>query len=205
MKVRRLAEVYEKMRHTAAEFVQAPDGMVFGEGDIKARIMLIGEAPGAEEIRLKRPFVGRAGKNLDMFLAVIGQKRETIYISNVVKYRPVRRSKKGTVANRSPNRKEIRAFSTLLMEEIRIIQPEIVVTLGNVPLFAVTGDMTLKIGTVHAKTMPIDAEGHACTLFPLYHPASIIYNRALKAVYAEDLRVLAAYIKRRKSLRKTLK
>ena len=79
--------------------------MVYGGGDPGARIMLVGEAPGAEETRLHRPFVGQAGKNLDEFLSVLSLAREEIYITNVVKFRPFKVSPKGTLSNRQSRRR----------------------------------------------------------------------------------------------------
>lgn len=79
--------------------------LVFGEGPTDhPQIMLIGEAPGAQEEQQGRPFVGKAGKNLDEFLHIVGLSRSEIFISNTVKVRPSRISPKGTVANRPPNR-----------------------------------------------------------------------------------------------------
>lgn len=167
--------------------------MVFGEGDSCAAIMLIGEAPGAEETRLSRPFVGRAGKNLDGFLCALGLRRSDIYITNVLKFRPYKISAKGTVSNRPPKPSEIELMLPFLLREIETIAPKVVVTLGNVPLKAVCKNGAA-IGGCHALPFEADALSTKFTLFPLYHPASIIYNPPLKAVYSEDLKKLKAYI-----------
>ena len=157
--------------------------IVYGEGDSYAKLMLIGEAPGSEEDRLGRPFVGKAGKNLDEFLKVLNLRRENIYITNLVKIRPVQLSEKtGRPVNRPPSKIEIEFFKPFLLEEMDIIKPEWVITLGNYPLKALLGkDST--IGLLHGKK----TERDDYTLFPLYHPASIIYNRALKDIYYDDL------------------
>lgn len=165
--------------------------IVFGDGDIGAKILLIGEAPGGEEEKQGRPFVGKAGKNLDEFIERVGLKREEIYISNVVKLRPFNLSPKtGKPVNRTPNSKEIDFFLPFLMEEISIIAPELVVTLGNVPLKAVTGDNKITIGDVHGGLINLND----IRLFPLYHPASIIYNRSLKDTYYSDLDKIREYL-----------
>lgn len=168
--------------------------LVFGEGRMdQPPVMLIGEAPGEQETLQGRPFVGKAGKNLDGFLEAVGLERQEIYISNVVKIRPTKVSPKGSVSNRPPNREELALFTPWLYEEILMVQPRKIVTLGNVALRALAGKQAI-IGACHGQTMKaqVQHQGREQTfeLFPLYHPASIIYNRALTEVYQEDLRRL---------------
>ena len=190
-----LSAIYADMLAAAATaFQKSPSDMVYGEGDSAAALMLIGEAPGAEETKLSRPFVGRAGKNLDEFLSTIGLKREEIYITNVVKFRPYKVSAKGTLSNRPPTRGEVDLMLPLLLREIEAVAPRIVVTLGNVPLRAVLGLKTATIGQYHAVPTAGSALSAAFSLFPLYHPASIIYNRSLKSVYEQDLLQLKQHI-----------
>ena len=168
--------------------------IVFGEGAAQPALMMIGEAPGGDEEKQGRPFVGKAGKNLSAFLEVVGLKREEIYISNVVKLRPTKESPKtGKLVNRPPSSDEITFFLPFLQEEIKVISPKVVVTLGNVPLKAVTGEKKAVIGDYHGKPTPL-ADGRA--LFALYHPAAVIYNRALQATYDEDLLALRAFLQR---------
>ncbi|MDL2319403.1 uracil-DNA glycosylase, partial [Eubacteriales bacterium OttesenSCG-928-A19] len=112
--------------------------LVMGEGDPHARLMLVGEAPGAQEAELGRPFVGTAGKHLDAFLAGVGLAREALYITNAVKFRPTRTSAKGRLSNRTPTRQEIAAFRPWLLAEIKAVQPLVIATLGNTALRAVT-------------------------------------------------------------------
>lgn len=160
-----------------------------GEGSLDAGLMLIGEAPGAKETELKRPFVGAAGKNLDEFLKVIHKKREDIYISNVVKFRPFKvHPTKKTKSNRPPKASEIKLCLPYLKEEISIIAPKILVTLGNTALQSVLGDKNIKIGNCHGTKI---AYNENTCIFALYHPASIIYNRALADVYKDDLVLLS--------------
>jgi len=160
--------------------------IVFGEGNEKAKIMLIGEAPGNQETLQKRPFVGQAGKNLNEFLKVLELNREDIYISNVVKYRPFKVNKtKNTISNRPPKREEILECLPFLIEEMDFVEPEIIVTLGNVALKAVLSNQKASIGDKHGKL--IELNDRTSRLFPLYHPASIIYNRSLKFAYDEDI------------------
>ena len=164
------------------------NALVFGEGPQRPRLMLIGEAPGEQETLQGRPFVGKAGQNLDHFLVLAGLRREEIYISNAVKLRPTKTGKTGRLSNRPPTKDEIALFRPWLLREIAEVAPQMIATLGNVPLRAVTG-RSLTIGEVHGQV--IDAGETGLPLFALYHPASLIYNRALSDVYEQDVRALA--------------
>lgn len=175
--------------------------LVFGEGkNDHPPVMLIGEAPGEQETLQRRPFVGKAGKNLDGFLEAVGLQRPDIYISNVVKVRPTKVSPRGSVSNRPPNREELALFIPYLREEILLVRPQMLVTLGNTALHALLGN-EVTIGENHGcllKTaVTFDGHTEAFPLFPLYHPASIIYNRALQSVYEEDLRKLRKVLEER--------
>lgn len=166
--------------------------LVLGSGAMDARIVLVGEAPGAQEEASGRPFVGKAGKNLDVFLDTISLPREALYITNAVKFRPTKQGASGRLSNRTPTKQEIAAFRPLLLEEIAAISPEWIVTLGNTALFSVSGEV-LSIGECHGKPLSTQAG----RVFPLYHPASIIYRRELEAVYRQDLLALGRHCTRR--------
>lgn len=168
--------------------------LVFGEGPQNPRLMLIGEAPGEQETLLGRPFVGKAGKNLDRFLELAGLAREELYISNAVKLRPTKVSGSGRVSNRPPTREEIALFRPWLLREIEEIRPGLIATLGNVPLQALTASRQT-IGELHGQIIASAQAG--VPIAPLYHPASLIYNRALEPVYEQDVRALAAVLKER--------
>lgn len=175
-----ICEVYEEDRKI----------LVHGEGRTGARVMLIGEAPGEQETLQRRPFVGKAGKNLDEFLELAGIDRSELYVSNTVKFRPTKISAAGRVVNRPPSREEVKLFLPWLKREMELVNPEVVVTLGNVPLKALMGAKVV-IGDVHGSFQ--DVEG--MRLYPMYHPASLIYNPSLRDTYAGDIRRLAAWLK----------
>ena len=162
--------------------------LVFGEGRQNARVMLVGEAPGEKESIEGRPFVGKAGKNLDEFLQLMGMERETLYVSNVVKIRPTSLGKTGRVRNRAPSKEEIALFLPFLMKEIDLVKPQSIVTLGNVPLKALLGPKAT-VGELHGRW---HTASNGLPLFALYHPAAIIYRRELKEVYAQDVLQLKA-------------
>lgn len=172
--------------------------LVFGEGKSDGPpLMLVGEAPGETETLQGRPFVGKAGKNLDGFLQAVGLEREKIYITNVVKVRPTRVSPRGSVSNRPPNREELLLFTPYLYEEILLVNPALIVTLGNVALRALLGPGA-SIGDCHGERreaeVTFSGQSRRFPLFALYHPASIIYNRSLEATYQADLTRLRALL-----------
>ncbi len=170
---------------------QYPDEkIVLGCGNINSPIMLIGEAPGSKEVELGEPFVGQAGEHFQEFLGILGINREDVYITNTVKYRPTRTNPKtGRLSNRPPTLEEIGKFRDYLMEEIDIVNPNIVVTMGNTPLKCIFEE-DIKIGNVHGKLLYKYISGEDKLIFPLYHPAAVIYRPQLKDVYLEDLKEL---------------
>ncbi|MGI6161113.1 MAG: uracil-DNA glycosylase [Christensenellales bacterium] len=181
------SKLKEDCVNMAAQFY-ADSAVVFGQGRLDANIVLIGEAPGAEEAKMGLPFVGKAGKNLDVFLETLELSRDDIYITNVVKIRPCKKNENtGRLSNRPPSKDEKAAFMPYLIKELEVIAPKLVVTLGNTAL-RVFHNIT--IGEAHGAAI----EAGRFTVFPLYHPASIIYNRTLEQVYISDLAALKEYI-----------
>lgn len=174
--------------------------IVFGQGNPKASLVLVGEAPGKQEVLMQMPFVGKAGENLDEFLHILGKDRRDIYITNVVKFRPVKIKDQtvatGRISNRAPNREEIELSRGWLYKEINIIKPDVLVSLGNIALKALAQDESLTIGQVHGRQIEpksgIFIED--LMLFPLYHPASVIYRRDLRETYIEDIGKLRIFL-----------
>ncbi len=200
----RLAEFYNAYKRDIEDVVK-PDNtggysFVWGFGNENADVCLIGEAPGREEVEKGRPFVGKAGSILDEFLKKTGIEREKLFITNTVKYR-LARMRKGTadgvgadtqnLANRPARTAEIERGAMLLSDEIRTIKPKIVVTMGNVPLKAILSiaddELRGSVGELHGRVITTKTGEYKFILYPIYHPASLIYNRALAGVYEEDL------------------
>ena len=164
---------------------------VFGEGKAERPvIMFIGEAPGREEAASGRPFVGKAGKQLDAMLELAGIDRGLVFVTNSVKYRPTK-TKNGRASNRTPKEGEVRAGLALLEREIELVSPAVIATLGNVPLSALVmlsgGGEKLTVGAAHGEPITLMLAGGTRRVFPLYHPAASIYNRELKPVLEKDL------------------
>lgn len=163
---------------------------VAGEERDKPLIFMLGEAPGGREDQEGRPFCGQAGGILDDFLRLAELKREEVYISNVVKCRPTRPSRSGiygNYANRKPTTDEIRTCSPWLEAELKILAPKLVVTLGGVPLSYVLG-RTAAVGQYHGQ--PFFWEKGRVWVYPLYHPAALIYDASKKAAYEQDVKKL---------------
>ncbi len=166
----------------------AGNEFVFGCGSPEPKLLLVGEAPGKEEVKLSRPFSGAAGKYLDEFLNLAGIEREELYITNAIKYRLSKANPKtGRLSNRPAAKEEILSSRAYLIKEIETICPTCIVTLGNVPLRAVTGEFSLNIGDRHGEILHNKIGEREFLLFPLYHPASVIYNRSLKQTCEADI------------------
>lgn len=181
-----LLKLYSELRN-AANNAGYTTPLVCGEGALNPMLMLIGEAPGANEEAQRKPFVGKAGQNLNELLEGVNISREEAFVSNLVKIRPSAVSAKGNVINRTPNPAEKAFFEPYLMREIELVNPKIIVTLGNTPLGVFSSNT---IGSVHGRMF----ESKGYKVFPLYHPASIIYKRELLDVYKSDLKTLALIV-----------
>jgi uracil-DNA glycosylase len=150
--------------------------LVPGEGSAKAEVVVVGEAPGANEDREGRPFVGRAGKLLDELLAEAGLRRDEVFITNVLKARPPR--------NRDPRADEVAHHLPFLEAQLEVIRPRLLVPLGRHALKRFAPD--LAIGEVHGHVVQRDGR----TLFPMYHPAAALHNPRLRTTLADDARAL---------------
>lgn len=155
--------------------------VVFGVGNPKARVLIVGEAPGKNEDLQGKPFVGAAGKYLDELLDHAGLKREDVYIANVLKCRPP--------GNRDPQAEEITTCTPYLREQTRTINPEYIVTLGNFSTkFILKTDMgiTRLHGTVQ--------QAGRFKVFPIFHPAAAIYDRTKRDALEHDFRTLGTLL-----------
>jgi len=151
--------------------------VVFGAGNADADLIFVGEAPGAEEDRQGLPFVGRAGQLLNQMLEEIGLARDDVFIANVLKSRPP--------GNRDPLPLEIEACKPYLFEQVRLIEPRVVCTLGNFATKLLTGSPA-GITRVRGTPQVHELGGRTVFLLPLFHPAAALRTPAVKETLRED-------------------
>ncbi|MDP1695424.1 MAG: uracil-DNA glycosylase [archaeon] len=185
-KIQLLKEIEEECRNADLPLKAGATNLVFGKGDLNAEIMFVGEAPGKNEDLQGLPFVGAAGKNLDKLLEKVGLSLKSVYIANILKYRPPE--------NREPNSEEIKAHTPWLCRQISGMKPKVICSLGNysTKFFLANGEVDKMkeqegITKLHGKVRMIDFNGLNIKLIPLFHPAAIIYNQKLKVEWENDM------------------
>ncbi len=167
--------------------------LVFGTGNPYADIVFIGEAPGKNEDLQGLPFVGAAGTFLNEMLDSIGMKREDIYITNIVKYRPPN--------NRDPLPEEKNDFLPYLQAQLEIIHPKIVVTLGRHSTNCFLPDLQISKAHGEPKRIKLALKEHAgdvlpIVILPLYHPAAALYNGGMRATLLGDFARIPAILQK---------
>ncbi|HZW08913.1 MAG TPA: uracil-DNA glycosylase [Phycisphaerales bacterium] len=168
--LRKMGELRARYEHEAPHknFVTAHTNIVWGDGDVCARLMFIGEAPGADEDRTGVPFVGRAGQLLDKMIVAMGLRREDVYIANVLKTRPPN--------NATPTLEECRLCAPYLHEQIAIVRPEVIVTLG-LPASRLVLDSSDSMGQLRGRWAEYAGpglRGLRVPVMPTYHPAFLL-------------------------------
>ena len=151
-----------------------------GEGPKNADLMFIGEGPGFNEDQQSRPFVGAAGQYLEELLAKVDMKRDSVFITNMVKCRPP--------GNRDPLPGEIEACSKYIDEQIRLVQPKVIVTLGRHSLGKFLPGET--IGKVHGKPKRVGD----LIVYPIYHPAAALRRHSLRLVMENDFQLIPSLL-----------
>ena len=162
---------------------------VVGIGNLNAKILFIGEAPGRNEDIQGKPFVGRAGKILDELLESIDLKRNDIYIANILKSRPPK--------NRNPLKSEIETCTGYLDKQIRIIQPKVIAPLGNFATLYIFNKFDLKfdkISKIHGKISNTTSKFGHIIVIPLFHPAVATYNSNKKTTLIDDFKIIKKII-----------
>ncbi len=182
-----LNKIKEKILKDNLPLKETAKNLVFGKGNFNAKIMFIGEAPGEKEDIQGIPFVGSAGKELDKLLNSIGLNIEQVYIANILKYRPPN--------NRDPNITEIETHTPYLIEQIKVIKPKIIITLGNYATKFILASFDVKrikeikgITNLHGKVNSLNIEGMEFIVVPMFHPAAMLYNPNLRKVIEEDFK-----------------
>src|SRR3989344_240739 len=184
-----LDEIKEEILNDDLPLKETATNLVFGKGNPEAEILFVGEAAGKNEDLQGMPFVGAAGKNLDKLLAGVGLSLENVYVANILKYRPPE--------NRPPNTDEIKAHTPWLIEQIKVIRPKVICSLGNYATkFFLAGlnpegmEKQPGITSLHGKVRMIEFDGMKIKLIPLFHPAAIIYNRSLIKEWDKDMEIV---------------
>jgi uracil-DNA glycosylase family 4 len=177
-----LYSLYKDFKKTSL-YIEGATSIVFGDGNYCSNVVLIGEAPGLEEDRQAKPFVGRSGKLLTKAIELSGYKRENLFITNIVKCRPPE--------NRTPTLEEIKIGKNLILKhEIKIISPKIIVPLG---LSALKG-LCPEINSISGfRGREINSEYGK--IFPIFHPSYVLRNRAIEYIFFSDIKnVLDKYL-----------
>ena len=182
-----LENIHKKwMKECKCELKNSCTQAVPGAGSPEAKIVFIGEAPGKSEDQKGIPFVGAAGKFLDEMLGIIKLERKDVYIANVVKCRPPE--------NRDPLPEEAQACWPWLLEQVRIIDPKLVVTLGRHSMERFLPNM--KISQMHGKALRRNIPGIGTKVFyALYHPAAALYNGSMRTVLIDDFKKIPKVLK----------
>lgn len=162
-----LQDLEEKTRAcpppTCDHLAQSCRGLVFGAGNPDAKIVFIGEAPGEQEDKQGIPFVGQSGQELNVLLKDIGMVRDDVYITNIVKFRPP--------GNRDPKHEEKSAFLPILLQQLDIIKPEVIATLGK------HATMSLLPEVNYSKVLGTpQRDAHGRVIVPILHPAYVLYQ-----------------------------
>ena len=156
--------------------------IVFGTGNKHAKLMFIGEGPGADEDRLGEPFVGRAGKLMNLAFEILGIDRKEVYIANVVKCRPP--------GNRNPEEDEEMACLNYLRNQVILVQPEIIVLLGSVALKNILGK---EYGITASRGKWVEKKG--IKYMPTWHPAALLRDETKKIDFIKDLQKVVEEMK----------
>lgn len=176
-KAQQLADLKKQMQEDQTlPLRQTATQLVFGEGNPDTKIYFLGEAPGYFEDQKGRPFIGQAGQLLDKMLQNINLKREDVYISNVVRFRPPE--------NRDPTPEELAAFAPYVDKEIEIIDPRVIITLGRFSMGKFIPEV--KISQVHGKPKLVKWKGKNIIVIPMYHPAAALRAGAVLQSLQED-------------------
>lgn len=163
------------------ELAASATQLVFGDGNPDAELLFIGEAPGKNEDQQGKPFVGAAGKFLNEMLETIGLNRDDVYITNIVKYRPPN--------NRDPLPEEKAVFLPFLQQQVSIIKPRMIVTLGRHSMECFLPG--LKISQVHGQPKRKNGQVY----LPLFHPAAALYNGGMRQTLIDDFTAIPAILK----------
>ncbi len=178
--------------HICPDLAKQATNLVMGDGNPDADIVFIGEAPGKNEDLQGLPFVGASGKFLDEMLASVGMKRQDIYITNIVKYRPPN--------NRDPLPEEKKAFLPYLQRQLEVIAPKVVITLGRHSTNCFLPDLQISKSHGEPKRIQLQFKQNGdilkVVILPLYHPAAALYNGGMRQTLLDDFANIPLILKK---------
>ena len=181
-KQQRLNEIAGKIAATKGGPMESfGSNPVPGEGNPDAKILWVGEAPGATENQLGRPFVGVSGKLLRRTMVENGFAEKDVFITNIVKFRPPE--------NRDPTPEEIGFFKPFLDEQLEVIDPKFIVTLGRYSIYKFLG-IGSSITKIHGQPRTINWTGKSRIIFPMFHPAAALRDPKVMQAFKDDLKKL---------------
>ena len=188
-KITTLSDLKKAMSDVDIPIKYCATNMVFGMGNEKADILLLGEAPGAEEDRQGLPFVGQSGQLLDKALAAVGLDRTKVYITNILPWRPP--------GNRTPNTQEVALFRPYVIKHISLINPKVVVCLGGTSTKAL---LQTTEGIMKLRGRWTSVEGISAKIIPTFHPAFLLRSPSQKKEFWRDFLVVKEEISKEVSL-----
>ena len=196
-KQQKLDEIKEQILRdkVCPELAEQATQLVFGDGNTDSEVVFIGEAPGKNEDIQGKPFVGAAGKFLNEMLEMIELKRDDIYITNIVKYRPPN--------NRDPLPEEKKAFLPYLQSQLEVIKPKVVVTLGRHSTNCFLPDLQISQAHGQPKRVKLALKADSkdvleVVILPLFHPAAALYNGSMRQTLVDDFTAIPVIIKKLK-------
>lgn len=161
---------------------------VIGEGNHQAKVMFVAEAPGINEAKTGHHFVGQSGKIFDQLMASINLNRSDVYITNIIKDK--------LPQNRNPNQQEINLYAPFLIQQIKIIQPRVIVTLGSFStnyLLKFCHQKIAPLSQIHGQVFPVACSYGTSHILPMYHPSASLYNPQLISQMKQDMNLILQF------------
>lgn len=161
--------------------------LLLGEGNFDASILFIAEVPSAKEEEYQQNILEDQRELLQRFLTPLGATIEDVYITHLMKYRPYRFNSQGRIVSRAPQKEELDFFMPYLEKEIALINPKLIITLGDIPLQYLTKDFTQKLSTQEDQLLIVGIMGKSYKLYPMHHPTSKSYPKSLEKYLQSDV------------------
>lgn len=186
MKKDRIKLIYKKCSSEITTRTNEIQHLLLGEGNFDAKVMVIAEVPTAKEEEFQQNILEHDRDSLEKILKPMGLNKEDAYYTHLMKYRPYRVNKQGRIVSRQPDQEELAFFVPYLKQEIAVINPKLIIALGEIPLKWIAGDLSLTLNTKEDQIFVINVEGKNYKIYPIYHPSSKKYEDSLTKFYEDD-------------------